>query len=84
MRGKKRYSAVEGKMVKSVVAQSYCGKLSYVTRKLAATVAAVQRKETGEEIYAYKCDRGCHAWHIGHRNDGWEDAQEARRVRRDA
>lgn len=43
-----------------------CGKKVYAKRKLAATVAAKSRRDTGEMIYAYHCEKGCGGWHIGH------------------
>lgn len=83
MRPKKYFSSVENKMVRSPITQSYCDKVGYTNRKLAATVAAKQRKETGEPIYAYHCDRGCSVYHIGHRTESWVGAQDVRKERRE-
>lgn len=54
-----------------VIPTTACGKQGYVTRKLAATAAAVERKRSGEPIFAYRCVRGCHLFHIGH-PPGWK------------
>lgn len=43
-----------------------CGKVSYSSRKIAISVAKRTSREKGELIEAYKCKRGCHAWHLGH------------------
>lgn len=40
-------------------------KTIYAGRKLAKTVAAIARKETGEEIYEYRCPFHSH-YHLGH------------------
>lgn len=42
-----------------------CGKLAYSSKKVALATAAHARRETGENIRAYKCGP-CHCWHIGH------------------
>lgn len=51
-----------------------CGKLAYSSRKLAKATAAVEARSTGEPIYAYKCVRGGHCWHLGH-PIGWRRQQ---------
>jgi len=45
---------------------SPCGKAAYRKRKVALAVAKRVTLETGELIQAYRCVRGCHAWHLGH------------------
>ena len=47
-----------------------CGKYGYTGRKIAKNAAAIARRDTGEPIYAYRCTRGGHVWHIGHPR-GW-------------
>jgi hypothetical protein len=49
-----------------IAEQTPCRKQGYSSRKMALERAAVARRETGEEIEAYKCRNGCHCWHIGH------------------
>lgn len=56
---------VDGKIVRRYSSPSACGKLAYAGRKTAAMQAAIARRDTGENIRHYKCQR-CHAWHIGH------------------
>lgn len=43
-----------------------CKKMSYSKHKIAKHQASIQRRNSGEEIEAYRCQRGCCAWHIGH------------------
>lgn len=42
-----------------------CGKLAYVSKKIAAQKAAVARSASGENVVAYH-SKPCHCWHIGH------------------
>lgn len=56
----------DGQVRRVKITPSPCGKLAYSSRKLALSTAAIQARATGEQIEAYKCTRGCHAWHIGH------------------
>lgn len=56
----------DGKVYRHKVTKSRCGKNAYTSRKLALSAAAIARKTTGEDIRAYKCPYGCHAWHQGH------------------
>lgn len=55
-----------GKVHRVHAVPSACGKLAYTSRKRAKAAAAVNRREFGENVEAYKCPNGCHAWHIGH------------------
>lgn len=55
----------DGKVIRRYSAPSPCGELAYVGRKVAAMQAAIARRDTGENIWHYKC-HNCHAWHIGH------------------
>lgn len=69
----------EGRISRSkTVANTGCGKRGYTSRKVAAQVAARQRKQSGELIEYYRCKR-CHVFHIGHPR-GWR-ALEAERAR---
>lgn len=45
-----------------------CGRKRAYTKKVALTVARRQRKQSGENIYAYQCSN-CGDWHIGHNTD---------------
>lgn len=47
------------------VPSKVCGKASYPSKKVALHRAAEQRRQTGEMIRAYHCER-CHCWHMGH------------------
>lgn len=58
-----------------VLTRTACGKNGYTTKKLAKQVAAMQRKDSGEPIFAYRCPHGCHVWHIGH-PPGWRRNRE--------
>lgn len=49
----------------AVVPRSKCGKFLYTKKKLAKASAALQSRDTGEDIRAYHC-YGCHGYHIGH------------------
>jgi hypothetical protein len=56
-----------GKVSRSkIAATSPCGKQAYSSKKVAKQRAVFSSKMTGETIEAYKCKRGCHAWHLGH------------------
>jgi hypothetical protein len=43
-----------------------CKKFAYPNKKIAKYQASIQAKNSGEQIEAYRCTRGCRAWHIGH------------------
>ncbi len=62
------YRGHEGKIVRSKIDRrgGPCGKNRYATRKVAKSTAKSQGRLLGEELIAYHCTRGCHAWHIGH------------------
>lgn len=66
MRSPARFDAETGRVTRlRVVPDSACGKKIYTTRKIALQVAAIARKERGENVHAYHCFP-CHGWHIGH------------------
>lgn len=49
-----------------VIEHTRCGKQGYTSRKIALGRAAVEARESGEDIRAYKCTAGCHLYHLGH------------------
>lgn len=57
-----------------IIPNTACGKRGYTCRKVAAAMAARARSESGEPIEPYRCEHGCHCFHIGH-PPGWKVAQ---------
>lgn len=53
------------KLRRSKPRRCWCQKLAYSSRKDALNQAAIARRDSGEDIRAYKCPYG-HCWHIGH------------------
>lgn len=51
-----------------------CPKNRYASKKVAKQRAIASAKLLNEPIHAYKCPKGCHAWHIGH-PIGWRAQQ---------
>lgn len=66
MKTHKAVRLATGQRFRKNAARRGCGKVAYSSKKHAKGAAARQSIETGETIKAYKCTRGCHAWHIGH------------------
>lgn len=44
-----------------------CGKRQYSTKAKARASANSFRKDTGDQMHAYKCPFDTRLWHIGHR-----------------
>lgn len=60
-----RHVSDTGHVTTVTTRSTLCGKLAYSSKKVALANAAHARRETGENIRAYKCGP-CHCWHIGH------------------
>ena len=61
------------KQVKVRSIRTLCGKQGYSSKKVALAKAKASARDTGEDIRAYRCPRGCHAWHLGHHNPNYGD-----------